>query len=115
MRRAGVAIAQLRRAARRHGEPKEIGHRRESREAGVRRQPAGPAHQQWHAAGGLAETLLLPRAVIAQVITVVGKEADERSAGIRTRLDGVQNPPDAVVDECDRSEIARAQPPRLRG
>ena len=53
--------------------------------------PRGPTDQKWDVAGGFEVALLLPAVMVAQVVAVVGKEADHGVLRIAALFDGIQN------------------------
>src|SRR5947208_1213324 len=66
-----------------------------------------PTQQQRNVTGCLKEVLLLPAVMIAEKITVVGKETDENILGVWSRSDCIENSPETVVQIGDLAVVTR--------
>ena len=51
--------------------------------------------------------MFLPAVMIAEKITVVGKETDENILGVRSRSDGIENSPETLVQISDLAVVTR--------
>ena len=60
-------------------------------------------------ARSLEETLFLPGVVIAQMVAVIGKKANQGIVGVAASLDGIENPSNAIVDVRDFRIVAGFQ------
>src|SRR5438105_12269199 len=56
-----------------------------------------PTEQQGNAAGRLKEVLFLPAVMVAEQIDMIGKKTDEKVIGVWSRLDGIEDSSEAIV------------------
>ena len=73
-----------------------------------------PADQERDAGAGVEEALLLPGVVVAEVIAMIGEEADQRVVRIRARVHRIQNRAEAGIDVGDLAVVARLEDARVR-
>jgi len=90
------------------GDAEEVGEGSELLAALAGREFRGPGDQEGDAAGNVEERLFLPGAVVAQMVAVIGEEADDGVFGVATLFDGVEDAADAVIDIGDGSVVAGA-------
>src|SRR5262249_16758945 len=66
-----------------------------------------PTEQQWNATSRLKKALFLPAVMVAEQITMVGKETDENVLGVWSRFDCIKNPAEAIIQISDLAVITR--------
>jgi hypothetical protein len=65
---------------------------------GVRRKLGRPTKQEWDSTRAFEKVLFLPAMVVAEEVTMIREETNQRVLGIRTRFDAIENPSETGID-----------------